>query len=258
MTCRAFFFADHCSSMDTCSLCNVWGTAMEKELSNTTWNEVVGAALIVFLFLCFGLVAAGGWKWFTEFLAGSASSWVQAIGSIAAILGAFAIANKQTRTQVAAAEEASRQTRRQRLEVCHVVLIRVASVFDSAKKSLTSCSTTDVLRQEVAHARRMLDNLPLFEVPDPVLVHRFGLIGQSLQHLEIGLNQIDELKDGSTRLSYAENARQQSRECSTAIAWCRILVMKCSKGDESVWTTSYEANEKAINASIAQFEKDGW
>ena len=43
------------------------------------WPTVLGVGVLLMLLVSLALVAAGGWSWFAQFLAGSADSWVQAI-----------------------------------------------------------------------------------------------------------------------------------------------------------------------------------
>lgn len=50
------------------------------------WAAIVGALIILVIVGSIALVAAGGWAWFARFLESAAPAWVQAIGSIAAIL----------------------------------------------------------------------------------------------------------------------------------------------------------------------------
>lgn len=59
------------------------------------WAETVGAVALVLLLGSLALIAAGGWTWFARFLESAAPAWVQAIGSIAAIVAAIVVANRQ-------------------------------------------------------------------------------------------------------------------------------------------------------------------
>lgn len=61
------------------------------------WVVAVGVLTVLCLVTTLGLVAAGGWLWFAKFLESAAANWVQAIGSIAAILAAGRFVNAQIR-----------------------------------------------------------------------------------------------------------------------------------------------------------------
>ena len=57
---------------------------MERKLADD-WAAAVGGIALTLLLIAIGLNVAFGLEWFSQFLAGSASGWVQAVGSIGAI-----------------------------------------------------------------------------------------------------------------------------------------------------------------------------
>lgn len=59
------------------------------------WAPVLGAGVLVMMFFSLALIAAAGWSSFIDFLNGRAAEWVQAIGSIAAILFAYGLGVRQ-------------------------------------------------------------------------------------------------------------------------------------------------------------------
>jgi len=60
-----------------------------------TWAAATGVGILVILLGSIGLVAAGGWTWFSGFLVSSASGWVQAIGSVGAIATSIWLVGRQ-------------------------------------------------------------------------------------------------------------------------------------------------------------------
>jgi hypothetical protein len=69
-----------------------------KEPDTPTWTIVLGG-VVASTILILALTAAGGWAWVSSFLSGAAANWVQAIGSIVAIVAAWTIANRQHRRE---------------------------------------------------------------------------------------------------------------------------------------------------------------
>lgn len=63
------------------------------------WAIALGAIVVAMLVASIGLVAAGGWTWFSRFLESAAPAWVQAIGSIAAIAAAAWLARDDRRVR---------------------------------------------------------------------------------------------------------------------------------------------------------------
>jgi hypothetical protein len=218
------------------------------------WASIFGAGLILLVFVSLALIAAGGWDWFSNFLTTSASSWVQAVGSIAAIWGAFAIANQQKVAQNAKDEETERQKRRLRFEVCHNVLQRVNSAFDSGEKAGSNLRSLSVLHIEINHATGLLDSLPLFEVPDALLVHRINLVSQSLRHSIALLNEVEPFDNESLVQIFVENARDAKRECSITVLYCRLLIKATGKhGQVEEWARE-QATLKELAAIVDKLE----
>jgi hypothetical protein len=129
------------------------------------------------------------------------ASWVQAVGSIAAILAACAVAWWQTWLMKSAARDAKRE----RLVVLFTAIYTLMIVFESDLSSLTDLLRTDEdaeeLRQRVKHAgpfvevERSAQAIPLHELPDAatvrVVIEFLGVIrltrqivGQVLDHVD--------------------------------------------------------------------------
>lgn len=53
-----------------------------------TWAVAVGVIVLLLVLCSVALIAAGGWNWFAAFLVSATPNWIQAIGSIVAIIAA--------------------------------------------------------------------------------------------------------------------------------------------------------------------------
>ena len=72
----------HTPSPNADRLTDVWATAFG--------GIVVGSILVLLL-----LTAFAGWSWVAKFLESSAPAWIQAVGSVAAIVAALAVVQRQ-------------------------------------------------------------------------------------------------------------------------------------------------------------------
>lgn len=88
------------------------------------WAPAAGAAILAALLGVFALVAAGGWNWFAKFLESSLPAWVQAVGSIAAIVAAIRISSRQHEQMVAREERREAFTRTQTIAMPLAVVER--------------------------------------------------------------------------------------------------------------------------------------
>lgn len=79
--------------------------------------SAVGALALVVLLASLALIAAGGWTWFARFLESAAPAWVQAVGSVVAILAAVWIGKRQAETAIQLQRDLSVSEARRKLEV---------------------------------------------------------------------------------------------------------------------------------------------
>lgn len=121
------------------------------------WTPAVGAAILVSLFAVLALVAAGGWSWFAKFLESAAPAWVQAVGSIAAIVAAGKIAAWQFRATLLS-EEQSRKERMQAMLEVIAALIRLLMMEIEARTAFVAQS------QNEAQLRQFLKGDPFADI----------------------------------------------------------------------------------------------
>ncbi len=93
-----------------------------KKISSTDkaatfdWPAGIGMAIVASLIGLLTLNAAGGWLWTVKFLESSAAAWVQAVGSIAAIVAAFRVLQVQHLQQLQRDNETERRNKIQKLK----------------------------------------------------------------------------------------------------------------------------------------------
>ena len=99
------------------------GTKVDQERA-PAWAEVIGGLILLALFGSIALVGAGGWSWFARFLESAAPAWVQAVGSIGAVLIAVWVS---ARSEKHARELEVERGRRERIERLELVLALLAN-----------------------------------------------------------------------------------------------------------------------------------
>lgn len=143
----------------------------------------IGAVVLVLLFASLGLIAAGGWTWFKGMLESSAPAWIQAIGSVAAILAAAEIGRRQARA--ASDLEASKQAAAeiQKLNVVMALMARAHGLSNDICKAFATAQFSDF---DQVSPELMLDThltllaLPVFEIPNGLLALDVLTIGRAL------------------------------------------------------------------------------
>lgn len=143
------------------------------------WPAVVGGLIVVGILLTLALVAAGGWPWFQRFLEGSAAAWVQAIGSIAAILAAAEIGRRQIAGQRHVEQDRQAQEERKKLLVIDALLEAVEATVIFTKKQYNEYPNMPVFDYHLDRMKTAADALAkidLFNCPPSViqpLLHLF-------------------------------------------------------------------------------------
>jgi len=147
---------------------NDWGKELIKP-----WVSVQNAALVGTVIFVIAL-----FKPSSEQLA----AWVQAVGSVAAILAAIRIASGQRREQLF--NEAQRkETQRQTINVLTERARRGVVFVPNSELSLMSSLAI------VTGLRKSFESIALLDLPDPKLVEPISTIRDSLRALEVGLSE---------------------------------------------------------------------
>lgn len=136
------------------------------------WVDAVGVLVVVFIFVTIALVAAGGWPWYAKFLEGSAANWVQAIGSIAAILAAGRFVRSQIQANHAALSEAQ----------------KAAKLIDDEVRRLRKREFLTVYSNHLRAMDRILNRLPVTE--EEATLPRWTTCGAEIYRLRDSLDRL--------------------------------------------------------------------
>lgn len=140
-----------------------------KNWSIWHWLLAIGGGSVVFL-LCYGFISAVGQKGIGS---GEAASWLQAIGSILAIVAAFAISTRQHNAERALDVQRQRLNDIRRLKAAKAVLVQICTVTQGLHKAIKSNDAEQLYNfdpQFLADYKAVLQSLPLFEIPSSELV----------------------------------------------------------------------------------------
>jgi hypothetical protein len=158
-----------------------------------------------------------------------AAAWVQAIGSIVAILASFVLANYAYRREA----ERNREEERQSHVTKYVALFEIFNHGVAISKLGRQYLQDDDadwpnVHQEAAEVVRVLDGIPPFDLPDPRLVHIRSLVSFHLRNLRdlaelfaeaqpsrSELDRFTERFDG--RVNYLESAREIAKKQATTL-----------------------------------------
>lgn len=147
------------------------------------WAEAVGVAASLTLLLSLALVAAGGWSWFKTLLESAAPAWIQAVGSVAAIIAAAAIARQQASSARRLEAEKQAAAEVQKLKIVLALMARAHGLSNDICRAFETAKFEDfdqVSPELMADTHQTLMALPIFEVPDGLLALDVLTIGRAL------------------------------------------------------------------------------
>lgn len=166
--------------------------------ANQGWPAAVGAFIIVGIFLTIALVAAGGWLWFQKFLESSAAAWVQAVGSVAAILAAAEIGRRQIDGQRQMERDRQAQEERKKLLVIDALLEAIEETVIFTKKQHDEYPNMPVSAYHLGRMKNAADALAkidLFNCPASVIQPLLHLFPAPCEGLLAVIQQFNESFD---------------------------------------------------------------
>jgi hypothetical protein len=120
------------------------------------------------------------------------ASWVQAVGSISAILAAAAIASWQSHTAQQNYERRKREDRINKALAIKYILRRAKLVLDNAERSIAASShAKDIAIEQVDFMQLTLRSLPVFETPSPELVFFIQRTDRDMTYIRVILQKAE-------------------------------------------------------------------
>lgn len=193
------------------------------------WSSALGAAVVLSLIVLLALTAIGGWPWVAKFLESSAPAWIQAIGSVAAIIAAILIVQRQHVLETERRQSAERSEQQRRARTLRVVFFSAARTCESVARRIgTRHQTWRIEAAELREVRSRLLSL------DPMLVPHGGLlllIEDCTMRLQTCATLVDELPRSNEVEEVVRSAViATARECWLGLFEATGLEAQLSKG----------------------------
>lgn len=153
-----------------------------KDQDQFDWVKLLGALATGLLLLCVMLVALRGWCWFKDFVWGPAAGWVQALGSIGAIIVGFVYADRANVHQRARDAEAASQVRKKQLLAVVAASMQADEVGSWINISELFQSKVDgrALQAAAEEALIAFKSLNYLDIPDETLLLASGVVRKDL------------------------------------------------------------------------------
>lgn len=136
-----------------------------------TWASAFGSVIVGSILVLILITAVAGWDWVAKFLESGAPAWIQAVGSVAAIVAALAVVQRQHALEMHRREREDQVSQLRRARILRIIFFSAARACeDVARRVGKPHQTWKFLAEELREVR-----LRLLSV-DPLLVPDGGLL----------------------------------------------------------------------------------
>ncbi len=200
-------------------------------LPNDEWTTPLGAGFVLALLSLLVLTSLGGWTWVAKFLESSAPAWIQAIGSVAAILAAIFIVRRQHSLEIERIRSVETFAQQRRARALRVVFFSAARACEDAARCIgKEHQVWHLMSDDLLEARDRLLSI------DPMLIPSGGLlllVEECAIHLRRSATLVRELETGRPE-QVQETIRMAvmtaARECWLGMYEATGLEARLSKG----------------------------
>jgi hypothetical protein len=219
-------------------------------------SVVVGSILLLLMFTAFA-----GWSWVVQFLESSAPAWIQAIGSVAAIVAALAVVQRQHSLELKRREKEDLTIQIRRARSLRVLFYSAARTCeDVARRVGKPHQTWTFQAEELREVRRRLLAI------DPLLVAEGGLLliiegcAMRLQSCSLIVAELETPRKKETEDGVRSAVMATARECWLGLYEATGLEAKlCKSGnaDEQPYQfDDFDASRKKLDDIRASFVRD--
>lgn len=212
------------------------------------------------LFGLVGITAVGGWPWVAKFLDSSAPAWIQAIGSVAAIIAALLIVQRQHALEIDRRQIAERSEKQRRARTLRVVFFSAARTCESVAHDIGKPHQTwNTKAGELREVRSRLLSI------DPMLVPHAGLlllVEECTMRLQTSAILVEELKTPrpeNIQMAVRLAVMATARECWLGFYESTGLESNLSRGDhddsEPYAFDDFAESRKKVDQIRANFMK---
>jgi hypothetical protein len=193
-------------------------------------SKQIAVSIFIFGVVLTGVIAVGV---HVRLAAEQWAAWIQAIGSIGAILASVALVQYQRRNEVRLAAEKERLTSQRKLNAMRALFMDVAQRCQAVAAKVHKDHVTWELEQtHLQEARAMLTGLPVFDIPDAGLVMRIATISTQLQAAATVAQAMSLPRPAPVRDKVASILMSPHDQCLEAIVEVTNLLVKCCTKEE--------------------------
>jgi len=158
----------------------------EASVHRFDWRPIVGGLIVAFVLASIAFVSFSTWENYKDLLAGPASGWIQAIGSIATIIFGFVYIDRTNRLQEAKDDLVMRELHQRQLYAVLEACLQFDEVVAWARVGSIEGPNDDLaLELATVEALEAFKSISLSDIPDRELLEDYGMLRRHLVTLLI-------------------------------------------------------------------------
>lgn len=233
----------------------------QRERNEPEWLLALGSLTVVALLTLFALSAIAGWPWVGDFLRSSAAAWVQAIGSVAAIVAALGVVQRQHHLEVSRREQTERLEQQRRARSLRVVFFSAARTCEEVGRKIGDEHVSwNVASEELKEARSRLLSIDPLQVPDGGLLLIIEECTMRLHSCSILVEQLSTPRSQKIQEGVRMAVMAACRECWLGLFEATGLEARLSRG-EKIGSDPYafedfEESRRKLDQIRSEFTKE--
>lgn len=231
-----------------------------KQSASEVWAPVFGSIVVGSILLLIVATALAGWPWVASFLNSSAPAWIQAVGSVAAIVAALAVVQRQHSLELKRREADDHTTRLRRARTLRVIFLSAARVCEDVARAIgRSHQTWKFKAEELREARSRLLAI------DPLLVSDGGLLliieecAMRLQSCALVVGELETPRKKETEEGIKSAVMATARECWLGLYEATGLEARlCASngGTEQPYFDDFAESRKKLDEIRGAFQRE--
>lgn len=184
----------------------------------------------------FGAISAVIWSYtdtqgLWNFWSGPAAGWVQAVGSIAAIMASFELGQRSFKNQVRRENIAHLERKRHAYMLLQKVFAYAEGIDTTAASPLQNASDWNGIGAAANDVLALVDAIPIMEIPDADLFARLTLARQAMIAYQQFSSHVSDLKPLSNQIlqQWCEYAKTAEATSKAASSHCRQEIARIEK-----------------------------
>ncbi|TDM06047.1 MAG: hypothetical protein C4K60_15400 [Ideonella sp. MAG2] len=229
--------------------------------TNDVWASAFGSVVVGAIFILLLLTAFAGWSWVAKFLESSAPAWIQAVGSVAAIVAALAVVQRQHTLELKRRERDDFTSQLRRARSLRVLFYSAARACEDVGRRIGKpYQTWSFLAEDLREVRARLLSIDPLLVPEGKLLLIIEECAMRLKSCSLIVAELETPRRKETEEGVKVAVMATARECWLGLFEATDIEAKLCKSeisDEKPYPfDDFDASRRRLDDMRAEFVRE--